>query len=219
VHGSMVEELLTGEEVTLEGFVSAGRVTTIGVTDSVKYPGTLSFERFEYPSRLSEECQGELSDVAERVLPALGFDGGFFNVEFFVPEAGPAQIIEVNGRIASQFAPLVQGLHGRSTYDALFDLACGDEPRWNTGLPDGFAVSYAMRVFEDAFVEGVPDPEEGVEVLVRPGLALSEQGQNDPQSYRLAILYGFGETREEAVDRCRERAQRLNFRLAPVPVR
>jgi hypothetical protein len=219
VHGFMVEELLTGEEVTLEGFVSAGRVTTIGVTDSVKYPGTLSFERFEYPSRLSEECQGELSDVAERVLPALGFDGGFFNVEFFVPEAGPAQIIEVNGRIASQFAPLVQGLHGRSTYDALFDLACGDEPRWNTGLPDGFAVSYAMRVFEDAFVEGVPDPEEGVEVLVRPGLALSEQGQNDPQSYRLAILYGFGETREEAVDRCRERAQRLNFRLAPVPVR
>jgi ATP-grasp domain len=219
VHGFIVEELLSGEEVTLEGFVSEGRVTTIGVTDSVKYPGTLSFERFEYPSRLAEERQGELSDVAERVLPALGFDGGFFNVEFFVPEEGPAQIIEVNGRIASQFAPLVQGLHGRSTYDVLLDLACGDDPRWSTGLPDGFAVSYALRVFEDAFVESVPDPEEGLEVLARPGLFLSEQGQNDPQSYRLAILYGFGETREEAVARCRDRAQRLNFRLAPVPVR
>ena len=89
MHGFIVEELLSGEEVTLEGFVSEGRVTTIGVTDSVKYPGTLSFERFEYPSRLAEERQGELSDVAERVLPALGFDGGFFNVEFFVPEEGP----------------------------------------------------------------------------------------------------------------------------------
>jgi ATP-grasp domain len=219
VHGFIAEELLSGEEVTLEGFVSQGRVTTIGVTDSVKYPGTLSFERFEYPSSLSQERQGELSDVAERVLPELGFDGGFFNVEFFVPEEGPALIIEVNGRIASQFAPLVQGLHGRSTYDALFELACGDDPRWRAGLPDGFAVSYALRVFEDAFVESVPEAEEGLEVLVRPGLALSEQGQNDPQSYRLAILYGFGETREEAVTRCRERAQRLNFRLAPVPVR
>ena len=219
VHGFIVEELLSGEEVTLEGFVSQGRVTTIGVTDSVKYPGTLSFERFEYPSSLSQERQAELSDVAERVLPALGFDGGFFNVEFFVPEEGRAQIIEVNGRIASQFAPLVQGLHGRTTYVALFYLACGDDPCWRTGLPDGFAVSYALRVFEDAFVESVPEPEEGLEVLVRPGLALSEQGQNDPQSYRLAILYGFGETREEAVARCRERAQRLNFRLAPVPVR
>jgi len=125
----------------------------------------------------------------------------------------------VNGRIASQFAPLVQALHGRSTYDALFELACGDDPHWETGLPDGVAVSYVMRVFEDAFVEAVPDPEENLEVLVRPGLSLSAQGTNDAQSYRLAILYESGATREEAVARARERVAGLNFRLAPVPVR
>jgi hypothetical protein len=219
VHGFLAEELLTGEEVTLEGYVYANTVTTIGVTDSVKYPGTLSFERFEYPSNLSAERQAELSGIAERVLPALGFDGGFFNIEFFVPESGQAGIIEVNGRIASQFAPLVQGLHGRSTYDAQFELACGDDPRWKTGLPDGVGVSYCLRVFDDAFVEEVPEPERGLEILVRPGLLLSEQGVNDSQSYRLAILYGFGETRSEAVERCRAWAARLNFRLAPLPVR
>jgi hypothetical protein len=219
VHGFLAEELLAGDEVTLEGYVYGDQVTTIGVTDSVKYPGTFSFERFEYPSMLSEERQAELSDVATRVMPALGFEGGFFNVEFFVPSEGPAQIIEANGRIASQFAPLVQGLHGRSTYDALFDLAVGDDPGWKDGLPDGFAISYVVRVFEDAFVEAVPDPDADVEFLVRPGLLLSEQGLNDSQSYRLAILYGFGETREEAVERCRQRASELNFRLAPVPVR
>ena len=219
VHGFLAEELLFGAEVTLEGYVHEGRVTTIGVTDSVKYPGTLSFERFEYPSVLSAERQAELSSIAERVLPALGFDGGFFNVEFFVPEHGPARIIEVNGRIASQFAPLVQRLHGRSTYDALFGLAAGSDPGWETGMPDGVGVSYVVRVFTDAFVESVPDPEEEIELLVRPGLHLSEQGVNDAQSYRLAILYGFGETREEAVARCRERAASLTFRLAPVPVR
>jgi hypothetical protein len=219
VHGFLAEELLVGDEVTLEGYVSGGQVTTIGVTDSVKYPGTLSFERFEYPTRLSEACQEEMADVSSRVLPALGFDEGFFNVEFFMPERGRAQIIEVNGRIASQFAPLVQGLHGRSTYDALFELACGEDPRWKTGLPDGYAISYVMREFQDAFVEDVPEPEENLEILVRPGLFLSEQGLNDAQSYRLAILYGFGETREEALENCRARAQSLNFRLAPVPVR
>lgn len=219
VHGFLAEELLSGTEVTLEGYVHGGQVTTIGVTDSVKYPGTLSFERFEYPSALSEECQAELSEVAAAVLPAHGFEGGFFNVEFFVPEEGPAQIIEANGRIASQFAPLVQRLHGRSTYDALFELACGDDPKWETGLPDGVGVSYVVRVFEDGYVEAVPDPGPDVELLVRPGLLLSEQGVNDAQSYRLAILYGFGETREEAVAACRERAGSLNFRLAPLPVR
>jgi hypothetical protein len=218
-HGFLAEEFVSGHEVTLEGYVHGGGVTTIGVTDSVKYPGTLSFERFEYPSALPGERQAELSNVAARVLPALGFDAGFFNVEFFVPEEGAAQIIEVNGRIASQFAPLVLALHGRSTYDALFELALGEDPGWTDGLPDGVAVSYVLRVFADAFVEAVPDPDPDVEVLVRPGLYLSEQGTNDSQSYRLAILYGAGETREEAVERCRARAQALSFRLAPLPVR
>ncbi|MGH3024267.1 MAG: ATP-grasp domain-containing protein [Gaiellaceae bacterium] len=218
-HGFLAEELLAGAEVTLEGYVHDGRVTTIGVTDSVKYPGTLSFERFEYPSALPEERLAELHDVSARVLPALGFEGGFFNVEFFVPDRGPAQIIEVNARIASQFAPLVLGLHDRSTYDALFALALGEDPAWEAGKPEGVGVSYCLRVFEDAYVEAVPDPDPDVELLVRPGLHLSDQGVNDAQSYRLAILYGFGETREEAVAGCRERAEALDFRLAPVPVR
>ena len=215
VTGFLAEELLAGAEVTLEGYVHRGRVTVVGVTDSVKYPGTLSFERFEYPSALPEERQDELANVAARVLPALEFDDGFFNVEFFVPEAGPAKIIEVNGRIASQFAPLLLGLHGRSSYDALFRLALGEDPEWSVGRPDGVAISYALRAFEDALVEVVPEPEPDLEILVQPGLRLSEQGVNDSQSYRLAIFTGFGETREEAVARVRERAAALSFQLAP----
>jgi ATP-grasp domain len=218
-HGFMAEELLSGDEVTLEGYVHGGRVTTIGVTDSIKYPGTLSFESFEYPSALPRERLDELSDISARVLPALGFEGGFFNVEFFVPEDAPAQIIEVNGRIASQFAPLVQTVHDRSTYDALFALALGEDPAWDACEPKGVGVSYVMRVFEDAYVAAVPDPDPDVELLVRPGLYLSEQGVNDSQSYRLAILYGWGETRDEAIEGCRERARALRFRLAPAPVR
>jgi hypothetical protein len=219
VRGFLAEELLSGAEVTLEGYVHEGRVTIVGVTDSVKYPGTLSFERFEYPTALPPERQAELADVAARVLPALGFDNGFFNVEFAVPETGPARIVEVNARIASQFAPLLLGLHGRSSYDALFRLALGEDPEWEVGTPDGVGVSYALRTFEDALVEAVPEPEPDLEILVKPGLRLSEQGMNDSQSYRLAIFTGFGETREEAVARVRERAAALSFRLAPAPGR
>lgn len=214
--GLLAEELLEGDEVTLEGYVYGGRVTTIGVTDSVKYAGTNSFEYFEYPSRIPPERWNELSETAARLVRAFDFDDGFFNVEFFVPEAGPAKVTEVNGRIASQFAPLVRALHGRSTYEALFRLALGDDPGWKADRPDGVAVSYVVRVFEDAFVEGVPEPEDGLEVLVRPGLRLSEQGAaNDAVSYRLAIFVEAGETREEALTRCRLRAQRLRFALLP----
>ncbi len=214
VDGFLVEELARGAEVTLEGYVFDGRVTLIGITDSIMYAGTNSFERFEYPSALGEERQEELADVARRVVPALGFDGGFFNMEFVVPAEGPATLIEVNGRIASQFAPMMQAVHGRSTYDALLALACGTDPEWRPGRPDGVAVSYVLRAFTDAFVESVPDPASGVEILVRPGLRLSEQGTNDVESYRVAIVYGAGETRAEAFEACRARLRRLQFQLA-----
>ena len=215
LHGYVVEELVEGDEVTLEGYVHAGRVTVIGVTDSVMYPGTNSFERFEYPSRFPAERLQELGAIARRLLPALGFDNGFFNVEFFLPEQGRPMIIEVNGRIASQFAPLLQALHGRSTYDALFALACGDDPAWVAREPDGVAVSYVVRTFEDAYVAGAPEPEDGVEILAHAGRRLSEQGTNDVRSFRLAIVYEAGETREEAIERAVARAETLSFRLDP----
>jgi hypothetical protein len=216
VRGFLAEELLVGEEVTLEGYVFEGEVTTIGITDSVKYEGTNSFERFEYPSAHPPERIEELTEVAARVLPALGFDGGFFNVEFFVPSHGPARIIEVNARLASQFWPLVQAVDGRSTYEAMFRLACGEDPAWDHGEQRGVALSYCLRVFEDAYVDSVPLPEDGLELLVRPGLHLSEQGTNDTRSYRLCIFDAWGETREEAVALARARAAALSFGLVPV---
>jgi hypothetical protein len=219
LHGFVAEELAQGDEVTLEGYVYEGSVTVIGVTDSVMYPGTNSFERFEYPSRLPAPRVEELAAIARRVLPVLRFDGGFFNVEFFVPEQGPPTIIEVNGRIASQFAPLVQALHGRSTYELLFALACGDDPGWTEGEPDGVAVSYVLRTFEDAFVASAPGPENGVEILANAGQRLSEQKANDVRSFRLAIVYEAGETRDEALERASARAAKLTFRLERVGAR
>ena len=156
----------------------------------------------------------ELHSFAERLVAAHGLDTCFFNIEFFVPETGDVHTIEINARIASQFAPLVEAVHGRSTYDALFALAAGEDPAWAPGSPDGVAISYVMRVFEDAFVEDVPAPEPGLELLVRPGLRLSEQGHNDTASFRLAIFTEHGATREEALKRCRARARSLRFALS-----
>ena len=136
-------------------------------------------------------------------MPAHGLDACFFNIEFFVPDDGRAQIVELNPRIASQFSPLVEAVHGRPTYDALFALACGEDPAWDGSRPRGVAISYVVRVFEDALVEAVPEPQDGLEILVRPGLRLSEQGTNDTASYRLAIFTEWGETREAALQRCR----------------
>ena len=136
-------------------------------------------------------------------------------MELFVPSDGPPKLIEVNGRIASQFAPLVRAVQGRSTYEAMFRLACGDDPGWRALPSRGVAISYCLRVFEDALVVSVPDREPEVEILVKPGRFLSDQGTNDAESYRLAIFHEWGETRAEALARCRARAASLAFELAP----
>jgi hypothetical protein len=214
-HGWIAEGVLSGAPLTVEGYVHAGRVTIVGVTDSVMYEGTLSFERFEYPSRLPAERVAEVSELAARLPGAFGFDNGFFNAELVVPDSSPAMLIELNGRIASQFAPLLRAVHGRSSYDALLALACGDDPRWAASSPGGVAVSYVLRRFEDAWIDEAPEPEDGVEILVHAGQNLSDAYANDPGSFRLAIVYEAGETREEAVARARARAEALRFRLAP----
>jgi biotin carboxylase len=201
--------------VTVEGYTHGGSITILGVTDSVMYPGTLSFERFEYPTALPPDRAEEVARLAARLPPAFGLDEGFFNAEFTVPEAGPAMLIELNARIASQFAPLYRAVHGRSSYDALFALACGEDPVWHAGAPEGVAVSYVLRRFEDAWVEAVPEPEDGVEILAHAGRNLSGAYANDVGSFRLAIVYEAGETREEAVDRARRRVDALRFRLRP----
>ena len=214
-HGWIAEELLTGDPVTVEGYVHDGAVTIVGVTDSVMYPGTLSFERFEYPSRLPQERADAAAAVAAALPAAFGFDGGFFNAELLVPPQGTPGLIELNGRIASQFAPLLRSVHGRSSYDALLALACGEDPRWEPGPPDGVAVSYVLRRFEDAFVEEAPEPEDGVEILVHAGENLSDGYANDPDSFRLAIVYAAGATRDGAIEQARSRAAGLRFWLRP----
>ena len=53
---SMVcEEIARGRQVTANGYARDGRVTMLGTVDSVMYPGTDQFQRFQYPSTLPLE--------------------------------------------------------------------------------------------------------------------------------------------------------------------
>ena len=125
----IAEELLDGVLVTFEGLMCGGRMTPVGVTDAVMHPNGISFLRFEYPSALPGDVQARMAEVAARLMPALGFDGSLFNIEFFVRPDGSVTIVEVNGRMASQFAPLVKAVHGVSTYELQLEIVERREAR------------------------------------------------------------------------------------------
>lgn len=222
----VAEELLDGQLVTFEGFMSEGRMTPIGVTDAVLHPNGISFLRFEYPSALPDETQARMAEVAGRLMPALGFDASLFNIEFFVQPDGSLAIVEVNGRMASQFAPLVKAVHGVSSYELQLDLAAGRTPDLPPPRPGIVAASFVMRTYEDAVVRAVPDPtavlerfgHAHVEVLVRPGQRLSEN-DDDVVSHRLALIALAGPDRDAVLRRYGEALGMMQFDLDRVPAR
>lgn len=223
-HLMLVEELLEGRLVTLEGFMHAGKMTAIGVTDSVLHPNGISFVRFDYPSALPSDVSNRLCEIAEVLMPALGFDDSVFNIEFFVEADGTAKIVEVNGRMASQFAPLVRAVNGRSTYRIQLELATGGSPSVPEPRTDVVASSFVLRQYiEDGVVESLPDPNavverfpgSQVELLVRRGQRLSEN-DDDSASHRLAVVALSGPDRASLLRDWQEAQRLLAFELRPL---
>ena len=125
----VVEEILHGPQVTANGFVRNGEVTMLGTVDSVMYPGTDQFQRFEYPSALPPEALSRIDALARRVIEGLGLAHGMFNIEMRMdPATGMPRVIEINPRAAGQFYDLFERVDGYDVFEALLELHCGGEP-------------------------------------------------------------------------------------------
>jgi hypothetical protein len=159
-HHMIAEEVLTGVQVNLDGYVQEGRVKVLGVVDENMYPGTYAFRSFEYPSRVPAEAQARMIELAGRVLSGIGYRHGFFNMELaWEPDSGRMQLIEINPRMASQLACFYEWVDGVSPYEALFALACGDAPRLARGTPRyRHAASFALRKFDGKPLGAHPTP-------------------------------------------------------------
>jgi hypothetical protein len=145
---SMVcEELIPGRQVTANGFVRDGRVTMLGTVDSVMYPGTDQFQRFQYPSALPPAVLERVDALAVRLVEGLGLAHGMFNVEMRIdPLTSAPRVIEINPRAAGQFYDLFRRVDGYCLFEALLDLACGREPRVARGRGEQrVAASFVLR--------------------------------------------------------------------------
>ena len=122
----IAEGVLKGVQVTVEGYAFGGKASVMGIVDSIMFPGTIAFSRFDYPSRLPEDVQAHMTDIAVTLMEGLGFDNGLFNIEMmYDADTGRIFIIEINPRMASQFADLYEKVDGTSSYQVLLDIARG----------------------------------------------------------------------------------------------
>ncbi|HSB81556.1 MAG TPA: hypothetical protein VLM91_22485, partial [Candidatus Methylomirabilis sp.] len=228
----LLEEPLWGHQVTLDGYAYQGQIVPLGVVDSRFFPGSLSFERFEYPSRLPPGVQERMARIAERVIRHTRLDRTFFNLEFFYrQEDDSIWIIEINGRMASQFAPLYHMLHGIDLYAMQLDMLLGKDPGgravWSPGRRrTGVSASFVLRRFQDGYVTCVPSAEDVgrlqerfpgtfIEILVKEGEKLSDELQDD-ESYRYALVDLCAPDWEELARRFEEAKTLLPFTFAPI---
>jgi ATP-grasp domain-containing protein len=223
----LAEGLLCGLQSTLDGYVHAGRVHVMGVVDSIMFPNTIAFQRFEYPSSLPVPVQERMTAIAEKVMPALGFDNCQFNIEFiYNPAADSVHIVEINPRMSSQFADLFEKVDGTNSYSVLLDLALGRSPqvkRRQGKYPAAF--SCVLRTFQNQRVLKLPSvdeihklqcefPELRIEVLATEGQKLSQQMQ-DTCSYRYGLLNIGGRDREEILAVLEYCKRQLTFLFQP----
>jgi hypothetical protein len=202
-------------------------VRILGVVDSIMFPGTIAFSRFEYPSALPEGVQARMADLATTLMGGLGFDNGLFNIEMmYDADADRISIIEINPRMASQFADLYEKVDGTNSYEVLLAVGQGRAPAFTPWKGRyGFAASCVLRTFEDHIVVALPSeadiaglsrlyPDIRVELHASVGRRLSDELQ-DGQSYRYGIVNLGGRDRDDVLTQFEACRKRLGIVLQP----
>jgi biotin carboxylase len=225
----LLEGLLKGSQVSLEGYVFDNKVVVMGVVDAVMFPGTLAFKRWQYPSQLPIEVLNRMVDIAARFFKGIGYNNALFNMElFYDSESDQVSIIEINPKIASQFPGLFDRVDGFSTYQTLLEVATGQVP--NTKFRQGkfaLAASCVLRVFEDKLVKSVPSqsdidavqkrfPDSQVQIYIKSGQKLSDLVQ-DTVSYRYGLIDIGANSAAELEEKFEICKSMLNFDFAPLP--
>jgi biotin carboxylase len=236
-HGMLLETPVHGTQHNLDGWVHRGQLYLLGVVDALMYPGTQAFMRFQYPSRLPRPVQQRAAGIAERFLQAVGFDHGFFNMEFFHEAAtGAVKVIEFNPRLASQMSDLYRRVDGLDAHAGSLALAHGEDPRpsMRAVRTAGAAASFVFRAFEPAVVPEMPGadqeaafrdayPDGWLAAMPKTGRGL-ERDFKWLGSHRYGVLHLGGADEHELHERYRRACHLLGWPAAehpavPVPAR
>ncbi len=181
-HRLLTEAPIAGRQYNLDGYVFDGEVRALGFVESVMYPDTRAFMRFDYPCPLPEGVRALALDVARRFLTAVGFSHGLFNMEFIHNAANDRlTVIEFNPRLAAQFSDLYLRVDGVDPHRIALELAHGRDP---AHLPRArptaaLAVSIVYRSFDPA---------------ARPAAPSAERRRNFAARFPDAILFAFPKT-------------------------
>jgi hypothetical protein len=223
-HRMLLEQPVNASQYNLDGYVFAGELRPLGFVESLMYPGTQAFMRFDYPCQLNEPGRAQALDVARRFLSAVGFTHGLFNMEFFYDSVTEKlTVIEFNPRMAAQFSDLYLRVDGVDLHRLGLELAFGRDPaRLSWAEPAaGAAASFVYRCFEPAERPAMPGTAQRAALAERfPDALLFRFAKSHGQiardfkwlgSYRYGILHLGGRDARDLRERCLAASELLGW--------
>ncbi len=175
-------------------------------------PDTISFDRFEYPYQLPIAMQKIIEQSSRNLITGIGLNNSLFNIEYKLNiNDNTAHIIEINSRLSSQFAVLIESVTGQNPLTSICDISVGAQPSFQddwSSTPYNYCTSFVSRVFENKYITKIPlateidalqhrYPSAQIHNLIeKPNAYLSDYEQ-DNDTYRYAIINVAGATLEE----------------------
>ena len=223
----LAEEIITGRECTLEGYVWDGEVVVYGVVDSIREPNRSTFARYEYPSKLPKSVQERMIAIAQKVMPHLQYNNAPFNIEMFYDQhQDKIRLLEINPRISQSHCDLFEKVDGASHHEVMIDLALGKKPDFpHRKGAFGCAAKFFFRVHEDGVMTYVPTEQdlEQVNTLfpgtltnihVKTGMRPSDILDQESYSYELGYVFMGARNEHELLENHRKALEYLRFEIS-----
>ena len=150
VDNLLCEELIKGEQITIDGYVFNGKVVFFGITKSNFLPGTLSFSRFDYPYSFGSSLDSKIYFLAKKLVKAVGLNNSLFNAELMVDvkSKGVTQIkiVEINSRPSAQFMYMIYQVTGFHPLKVALDISIGKSSKFEARLQSSAQLTPARQV-------------------------------------------------------------------------
>jgi len=225
----LCEDLIEGLQVTVDGYIFDGEISFFGVTKANYYPGTNSFFYHSFPHEFPPDLTRLINDGLSRLIPALGIDNSFFNVEIRTDaDEKTFKIVEVNSRIAFQFAKTIEAVRGFDPLRLLCDVAVGKKPDLTPSRDKLFKYCYNFELhhFTDARILQTPTqsaydeirltfPEVFIRNLIHENQFLSDFKHN-PESFRYGVVEVPGNSYDEIMKKFEAIVSLLGYKFAPL---
>lgn len=225
------EGIIAGEQYAIDGYVRNGAITYHGIVREVFMPGTVSFERHEFPAALPPVWDARLRDMAERLVRGGGLDNTEFDIELGLDMAGDRMaVIEMNPYAVSQYENMFTLAGGDQMLVTICALACGVEPPARIEPPYGYCYSCELRTRVDQVIRRVPSqddidrvqadfPDVRVVNRIPPGAQRLSDFRQTEDSFRYCIVSIPGDSPGAIFETLQQIETRLNYRFDAVPLK